>query len=79
MRYYIFDEKQPNGFLEVTKDEYIALFGDELTDPYVSKVYRGEIHISDVPAELQASVQAVVDNRIDRWGQYTETDILIEE
>lgn len=70
MRYYILDEKQPLGFLEVSKDEYVALFGDETIRTYVSAVYQGEIHIDDVPAELKASVQAVVDNRINRWGVY---------
>ena len=70
MRYYILDEKQPLGFLEVSKDEYIALFGDENIRTYVSAVYQGEILIDDVPAELRASVQTVVDNRINRWGLY---------
>lgn len=80
-RYYISDENQPLGFLEVSEAEYTALFGDETTHHYVSAVYQGELHIDDVPTDLQASVQAAVDNRINRWGLYEnieETDIPIE-
>lgn len=72
MRYYILDESQPLGFIEVSKSEYDALFGDETIRPYVSKVYSGELIIDDVPEHLRASVRLVVDNRINRWGIYAD-------
>lgn len=74
MRYYIIDESQPNGFLEVTKAEYVSLFGDESTRKYVSAIYSGELSIEEVPTELQASVRAVVDNRNNRWGRYADQE-----
>ena len=74
MRYYIFDEKQPNGFLEVTKGEYIALFGDEVTGPYVQAVYRGDIVIDDVPGEHREAVQTIVANKVSQWGMYEDQE-----
>ena len=72
MRYYIADESQENGFIEVTEVEYNALFGDETIRPYVQSVYRREIMIEDVPVEYQEAVQIVIDNRVQRWGLYEE-------
>ena len=70
MRYYIEDENQPNGFLEVTKDEYSALFGDDIIRTYVQAVYCGDIAIDDVPPEHKDTVQNVVTNKTNRWGVY---------
>lgn len=73
MRYYVADEKHPKGFVEVTETEYNALFGDKTIRPYAQAVYHNEMAIDDVPVELKASVQMVVDNRINRWGLYDNT------
>lgn len=70
MRYYIEDANQMNGFIEVTKNEYESLFGDETTRPYVQAVYCGEMTIEDVPAEYRETVQTIVTNKINRWGSY---------
>ena len=71
MRYYIADESQTNGFLEVSEAEYNALFGDESIRFYVQAVYRGDIVIDKVPAEHQEAVQIVVANKVKRWGLHT--------
>lgn len=72
MRYYIVDQNNPNGSLEVTQKEYEALFGDDTISPYVQAVYRGEITIDDVPIEHREAVQTVVSNKVSRWGIYDE-------
>lgn len=78
MRYYISDTNHPKGFVEVTEDEYIALFGDETIRPYVSKVYCEELLIDEVPTELREAVQAVINNRINHWSRYEEAADLAE-
>lgn len=75
MRYYISDENHPMGFVEASEAEYTAIFGDETIRPYASKVYYGELSIDEVPVELRASVQATVNEKIKRWGEYTYTEI----
>ena len=70
MKYYIADESQPNGFLEVTETEYNSLFGDAKIRPYAQAVYRGDIAIDDVPTEHREAVQIVIANRVSRWGLY---------
>lgn len=66
------DSTQPKGFIEVTETEFTTLIGTEETRPYASKVYRNELSISEVPTELQEAVQAVVDAKIARWGEYSK-------
>ena len=73
--YYIADNTQPKGFIELTEAEFYALIGTEKTRPYATKVYRGELSIEEVPEELRAEVQAVVDAKIARWGTYESRDI----
>ena len=72
MRYYIADESQLKGFIEVSEAEYNSLFGDETIRPYAQAVYRGAIAIGDVPTEHQEAVRTVVANKISRWGLYDE-------
>ena len=74
MKYYIADDSQAKGFVEVSEAEYNALFGDATIRPYVQSVYRGDVTLDNVPAEYKKAVQIVVANKISRWGQYTETD-----
>lgn len=69
-RYYIADRTQPKGFIEVTESEWNALIGTEETRPYTYNVYCGELSIDDVPEELREQVQAIVNNKITRWGTY---------
>lgn len=78
-RYYVTDSTAPKGFAELTYEEWLALMGDETTMPYATKVYRGEMAIDDVPAELQETVQAVVDTKVARFGPYSERMISAEE
>ena len=73
--YYITDLTQPKGFVEVTEAEWNAIIGTDETRPYASKVYRGEMTIEEVPEELREEVQAVVNNKIARWGAYDSLDI----
>ena len=72
MRYYIADESQENGFIEVTEAEYKSFFGDDVTSPYVQGVYRGDIVIDDVPVEYREAVKTIVANKVNRWGRYEE-------
>ena len=77
--YYITDPTAEKGFVEVTEEEFNAIIGTEETRPYTSKVYRGEISIDEVPEALRAEVQAVVDAKIARWGEYHKQEVPAEE
>lgn len=92
MKYYIEDNSQPKGFIEITKAEYNAIFGDDVIRPYAQSVYRGDMAIDDVPDEHKEIVKTVVANKVSHWGlfradeaidsaglnrQYAETDILV--
>ena len=74
MKYYIADESQAKGFLEISEAEYKALFGDDVTRPYVQAVYRGDIVIDDVPGEHQEAVQTIVANKVSQWGMYEDQE-----
>lgn len=74
-RYYISDPTAPKGFVELTEEEWFALMGDDTTRPYAAQVYRGDITIDDVPADLREAVQSVVDTKVARWGLYAERNI----
>lgn len=78
-RYYISDPTAERGFVELTEAEWYALIGTEETRPYANKVYRGEMTIEEVPAELQEAVQAVVDAKIVRFGLYSERELPANE
>lgn len=56
------------GLQEVTEAEFLSLFGDSTQHPYVTRLYRGDITLADVPEDLQEAVQTIVNNRIARWG-----------
>lgn len=73
--YYIADNTQPKGFIELTEAEWNAIVGTDETRPYASQVYRGIIPIDEVPEELREEVQTVVNNKIARWGTYESRDI----
>lgn len=78
-RYYISDSTAPKGFVELTQTEWLALFGTDETRPYASKVYRGEITLDDVPEDIRADVEAVVQAKVDRWGLYSERELTDRE
>ena len=67
MRYYVTANKR---LVEVTESEFMFLHGSKTVHPYASRVYRGEMTIDEVPAELREEVQTVVDRRIERLGKY---------
>ena len=69
--YYIGDRTQPRGFVEVGESEFFALAGDEITRPYVKRVYRGEMSIDDVPEALREVVSTVVAARTERFGAWS--------
>lgn len=77
--YYIADPSAEKGFVEVTEAEFTALLGDDTTRPYATKVYRGIISIDEVPEDLQEAVQAIVDAKIARWGEYNKQEVPAEE
>lgn len=74
-RYYTSDPTAPKGFVELTYEEWLALHGTDETAPYASKVYRGEIDLSEVPEDIREEVEAIVQAKVDRWGLYSEREI----
>lgn len=74
-RYYISDPTAPKGFVELTYSEWLALFGTDEARPYASQVYRGELALDEVPADIREDVEAIVQTKIDRWGLYSEREI----
>lgn len=77
--YYITNPNLEKGFEEITEAEWNGLFGDENTRPYISKVYKEEITIEDVPEEHREAVSNCVANRIAKFGKYSERDIADKE
>jgi hypothetical protein len=67
-KYYIADPEK--GQIEITEQEYVAIFGTEDIKNYVTDIYYNEISISEVPVELQEQVQITVNNRIAKFGEY---------
>lgn len=74
MRYYSYINKE-YGFGEITKDVYLQLYGTEDTKMYISKLYRGEISIEDVPNEFKEEVAAAVEKRNIDWGTYESREV----
>lgn len=74
-RYYIASANASKAFVQLTEEEYQKIMGDEITRPYASRVYRGEMALDDVPAELRDAVQAVVDAKVAMRGLYSERQI----
>lgn len=77
--YYLSDPSTDKGFVEVTETEFNAIIGTEETRPYANKVYRNELSINEVPEDLREAVQAVVDAKIARWGEYNKQEVSSEE
>lgn len=77
--YYITDPTAERGFVELTEAEWYALIGTEETRPYANKVYRGEMAMDEVPEELREEVAAVVEEKVKRWGLYSERELTSHE
>lgn len=77
--YYLTDPSAERGFVEVSEVEFTAIVGTEETRPYATKVYRGELSIEEVPEDVRAAVQAVVDANIARWGEYNKQEVPAQE
>lgn len=73
--YYISNPNSEKGFDEVTETEFYAIIGTDETRPYASKVYRGTLSIEEVPEDLRTQVQAVVDSKIARFGEYNKQEV----
>lgn len=73
--YYLTDPTAEKGFVEVTEEEFTTLIGTEETRPYASKVYRGTLSIEEVPEDIRTQVQAVVDSKIVRFGEYNKQEV----
>ena len=61
--------------IEITKDEYDAISDTEKTAPYTSKVYSGELPITETPEDLRSQIQAIVNARIALLGEYNKQEI----
>ena len=77
--YYIADNTQPRGFVEVTEEEFVAVIGDDTTRPYAGKVYSGEMSIDEVPEDVREAVAAVVAARTERFGAWSERELTPQE
>ena len=77
--YYLSNPNSPKGFDEVTEAEFLAIVGDDTTRPYATPVYRGELSIDEVPEDVREAVQAVVDAKIARFGEYNKQDVPANE
>ena len=78
-RYFTSSSLSPQGFVEVTEAEMQLIEGDADTKPDAGKVYRLEISIDSVPEEVRDKVSRVVAMRIEKKGEYIETDISSQE
>lgn len=78
-RYYVSNPNSPKGFDEVTEEEFNALRGSDEARPYASKLYKEQITIDEVPAELQEEVLAVVQARTERYGTYSTQEVPADE
>lgn len=56
--------------VDVTQEQYLQIVGDASTRAYVAKVYRGEMAVEDVPADLRDAVEGVVEARTEFSGEY---------
>ena len=77
--YYLSNPNSPKGFDEVTEAEFLAIVGDDTIRPYATPVYRGELSIEEVPEDIREAVQAVVDAKIARFGEYNKQDVPANE
>ena len=77
--YYLSNPNSLKGFDEVTEAEFLAIVGDETTRPYAAPVYRGTLSIDEVPEDVREAVQAVVDAKIARFGEYNKQDVPANE
>lgn len=73
--YYISNPNAEKGFEEITEAEWNAIIGQAPNDVYANKVYRGAMSIDDVPEENRETVQAIVNNKIEKWGLYEDQTI----
>ncbi len=78
-RYYISNPDSEKGFDEVTEAEFLAIIGDDTTRLYASEVYRGTLSMDEVPEDIREAVQIVVNNKIARFGKYSEREISADE
>lgn len=79
MTHYYISADNEKGFEEVTEAEWLSLIGDENQRGYANKVYRGEMTLDEVPEEYRTSVQAIVANKVARWGEYEQRAVTAEE
>lgn len=69
-----------NGGTEITEEEYNRLLTEIRTKAtLVDSLYKGEITLSDVPADWQAEIQRRVDERIAQEGAMEEQELSAEE
>jgi hypothetical protein len=66
-KYYIC---RPEGDINVTREEYLALIGEAPVSGYANNVYKEMITIDEVPAEYRDRVETIVANKIAAWGKY---------
>ena len=77
--YYLANPNSLNGFEEVTETEFRAIVGDKTTQPYATPVYQGKLSINEVPEDVRDAVQAVVDAKITKFGEYDKQDVPANE
>lgn len=71
-RYYITNSLSDAGFEEITETEWRDLIGEAPYRQYAKKLYRGLITTNDIPEEYRERVEEIVNNKILKWGLYSE-------
>lgn len=77
--YYITGRGAGRGAVEVTESEYLSLMGDDTTRSYAMEVYRNQLTIEEVPEDIREAVAAVVAEKVNRWGLYSERELTAHE
>ena len=77
--YYIINPNSKKGFDKLTETEFQTIIGTGEVRQYANQVYCGELSISEVPFELQDSVQSVVNAKIAKFGEYGKQKISAKE
>lgn len=75
-KYYICS---PEGDINITREEYLALIGEAPVSGYANQVYKEIITIDDVPSEYREQVNTIVYNKIAKWGEYKNQTITASE
>lgn len=79
MELYLISNKELTGYEKVSSEVYHALFGNDTENDYAKQIYHGDMVIEDVPEEIRERVSILVNNRIERWGEFEKHEVAPNE